>query len=135
MLRGRPTQQWLNTATPNHDATEPKDTGVRRNQSGRQKRNACLSFKGDGMGELMAQRDEYSFCESVTATSISPWCIRRLEASGRHPGGGIDTGSLCGRVKEGNGWDIPVSVTASHPQACRKCVAVLVRGENRPFPN
>jgi len=52
---------------------------------------------------------EYSFCESVHASSRSPWHIRRLTNVGKRCGGGIDTPSLCGRVKpppDSNGWDI-----------------------------
>lgn len=82
---------------------------------------------------------QYSFCESDYATSISPWCIRKLTDQGQKPGGGIDTPSLCGRVtprlyhpRSGtNGWDIPnVPVTLTHPAACPKCLEIWKeRGE------
>ena len=64
----------------------------------------------------------YSFCESVHASSISPWCIRLLTEVGRKCGGGIDTPSLCGRVAKEWGWDLEVPVTLDHPSACKKCV-------------
>ena len=66
-----------------------------------------------------------SFCESVTATSISPWCIRPLTKNGRKCSGGVDTASLCGRVRIGFGWDIDVLVTFNHPKACPRCLARL----------
>lgn len=73
---------------------------------------------------------KYSFCESVTASSISPWCIRELSSDGRMLGGGVQTNSLCGRVKSPHGWDIDVRVNTTHPHACAKCVAILNgRGE------
>lgn len=69
---------------------------------------------------------QYSFCESVTASSISPWCIRELDpAIGRKCGGGIDSDSLCGRVKAQHGWDLEVRVHAFHPSACPKCGVIL----------
>ena len=70
-------------------------------------------------------KPKYSFCESVTATGISPWCIRELTANGRKLGGRIDSDSLCGRVKATWGWDIPVDAFPSHPMACAKCAALL----------
>lgn len=41
----------------------------------------------------------YAFCELVFATSLRPWCIRKLGKAGLKLGGGIDTPSLCGRVQ------------------------------------
>ncbi len=73
----------------------------------------------------MCLTNRYSFCESVTATSRSPWCIRVLTEQGQKLGGGVDTPSLCGRVQpppKGNGWDLPVVFTVHHPSACPKCV-------------
>lgn len=67
----------------------------------------------------------YSFCEAVTASNISPWCIRELSAKGRMLSGGIDSDSLCGRVRSPYGWDIDARVFASHPHACAKCGAIL----------
>ena len=79
----------------------------------------------------MAKRnlDAYSFCESVTATSISPWCIRPLTAVGRKLGGGADTPSLCGRVRVGYGWDLQVPVDLKLSRACPRCVEALERRE------
>jgi len=75
---------------------------------------------------------KYSFCESVTG--IGPWHIRPLTAWGRKLGGGIDTGSLCGRVQPmgifgpdghrgGGGWDIGVEIKPDRLDGpCPKCV-------------
>lgn len=72
--------------------------------------------------------DEYSFCESVTATSMSPWCIRKLTKTGRYLSGGVDTPSLCGRVRIRLGWDLAVSIDDKNGQrilktngVCSKC--------------
>ena len=66
-----------------------------------------------------------SYCESVTASAISPWCIRELGPKGLCPGGGVDTESLCGRVKTHYGWDIvTVEVTpdnSARVEACPRC--------------
>lgn len=79
----------------------------------------------------MSLTNRYSFCESVTATSRSPWCIRLLTKQGRKCGGGIDTPSLCGRVQPPNGWDIAVSFTLNMPRTvtCRRCVEVYMAHE------
>lgn len=80
--------------------------------------------------------ESYSFCESVIATSISPWCIRKLDETGRHLGGGITTPSLCGRVRPISreprglgGWDLGenVKITFGHTKACPRCLAELLR--------
>jgi len=65
--------------------------------------------------------DRYSFCESVTATGSSLWCIRPLTDVGRKCGGGVDTASLCGRVRVRSGWDIAEPVTLSHVMLCSEC--------------
>ncbi len=66
--------------------------------------------------------DQYSFCESVHATSRSPWCIRVLTKQGQKCGGGVDTPSLCGRVQPKKGWDLSVHFCVNHPSACPRCV-------------
>lgn len=49
----------------------------------------------------------FSFCESSTASSRSPWHIRALEnETGLKLGGGIDTPSLCSLVRPPYGWDL-----------------------------
>lgn len=71
-----------------------------------------------------------SFCESVTATSISPWCIRELGDKGPMYGGGVDTPSFCGRVKPVEmkgfgGWDLHPEVTEatlSGKHVCPRCL-------------
>ena len=69
--------------------------------------------------------ETYAFCESVTASAISPWCIRKLTSNGLKFGGGVDTSSLCGRVREGSGWDIDVPVKLPHSKACHPCSEIL----------
>lgn len=65
----------------------------------------------------------YVFCESVHASGTSPWHIRKLTEAGLKLGGGIDTGSLCGHVEAGRGWDLAVEITAHHlAHACKECV-------------
>ena len=62
----------------------------------------------------------YSFCESVHATSTSPWHLRKMTSEGKKLGGGIDTPSLCGLIKQG--WDLQVGLTEHHiKHACPKC--------------
>lgn len=79
----------------------------------------------------MTNLTAYSFCEPSTAGPCAPWCIRKLTASGRKLGGGVDTPSLCGRVSLPSvggvgGCDIRVPVEMDQPSACKKCVAVLM---------
>lgn len=50
----------------------------------------------------------HAFCESVTASPISPWCIRELTKEGKKLTGGVDTASFCGRVRPPMGWDLNV---------------------------
>ena len=75
-----------------------------------------------------SDKPPYSFCEGVHATGTSPWHIRPVNAeTGLHPSGGIDTGSLCGRVQPREtgwgGWDLLVRMTESHLEhACPTCV-------------
>lgn len=69
--------------------------------------------------------EKYSFCESVTATGISPWCVRQLTDEGQKLTGGVDTNSLCGRVKSPYGWDLDVPVNIHAPSICPKCQKLL----------
>ena len=64
----------------------------------------------------------FSFCESTAAGPLSPWHIRELTSVGRKLGGGIDTLSLCGRVK--TGWDLEVEITPFHLEknTCKDCL-------------
>lgn len=68
----------------------------------------------------------YSFCESVHATSHSPWHIRRLDDAGRKLGGGITTASLCELVTRG--WDLQVKITPHHlaSNTCKRCLAIYL---------
>lgn len=79
-----------------------------------------------------------SFCETVSATSVSPWHLReRADGDPLKPGGGLFVQALCGRDLNG-GWDIPkVQVTPEtlarfsevNPDGrtglCRACAAAL----------
>lgn len=82
-----------------------------------------MGHGSDHKGRVM----EYSFCESVMATSYSPWHIRQLTKKGRKLGGGIDTPSLCGRVKAGRGWDLETPINEFHLTngCCPKCFEIF----------
>lgn len=80
-----------------------------------------------------------AYCEPVTAGPLAPWCIRKLSDVGLKTTGGVDTPSLCGRVKpfgrgkgELGGWDLRVPVDLQRPAnlACKKCLSVLEAAEN-----
>ncbi len=65
---------------------------------------------------------KYSFCESTYATGESSWHIRELTDVGQRLGGGIDTPSLCGKVKPPWGWDLKVNMSKHHlGHGCPKC--------------
>ena len=68
----------------------------------------------------------YSFCESVAASGCSMWHIRKLGPKGPMFGGGIDTHSLCGHVKDG--WDLEVTITSFHLKnnTCAWCHKLLL---------
>lgn len=66
-----------------------------------------------------------SFCESITATGSSPWCVRILTDNGLFFGGGVDTESLCGRVRVGSGWDLNVKFDPDRPNICHVCKGFL----------
>lgn len=66
-----------------------------------------------------------AFCEPVVVVGPSPWCLRYLTDAGPKYGGGVDTPSLCGRVRQGYGWDVDVEVTKDrleNPEVtCQRC--------------
>ncbi len=66
----------------------------------------------------------YSFCETVTAGSSTPWHIRELTARGKMLGGGADTPALCG-VKVS--WDLSTPFTIS----LAKCAALYRQKESQ----
>ncbi len=70
----------------------------------------------------MMKSDQFSFCESVFASSKPWWHIRALTAKGRKTGGGADTLSLCGRAVS---WDLDVEITDHHLKmnTCTACSA------------
>lgn len=64
----------------------------------------------------------FAFCESVHATGVSPWHIRRVSGPLKL-GGGIDSASLCKLVVPPYGWDLSVRITEQHlKNACPACV-------------
>ena len=81
-------------------------------------------------GELWPPKKEknmdYSFCESASASSSSPWCVRLLTDQGQKLSGGVDTESLCGRVKPPFGWDLSVPFSIKHPSICPKCKKLIL---------
>jgi len=65
--------------------------------------------------------DQYSFCETVTATGTSPWHIRKLTEKGKKLSGGADSPSLCGKVVA---WDLTANIDNHHlGHCCQKCAA------------
>ncbi len=65
---------------------------------------------------MSSRPEDFSFCESVFAGPRSRWHVRRLTEAGKKLGGGIDTPSLCGHVKEG--WDLNVPLNQSQLKGC-----------------
>lgn len=62
----------------------------------------------------------YSFCETVTATSVSKWHIRKTVRKDLKFGGGVTEPALCGRSVS---WDIRAEVTqrSATELACSTC--------------
>jgi hypothetical protein len=66
-----------------------------------------------------------TFCESVSASGNSPWHLR-WRTGEKKLGGGVDTDSLCGRVKAPHGWDLevdPHKTGVEHDHVCTRCRA------------
>lgn len=84
---------------------------------------------------------KFSLCESSQAAPKAKWHIRRLGNAGPKYGGGIDTPSLCGRVrpwgdpipgkkyKGYGGWDLEIRITEHHLQnnVCPECRTLLLK--------
>jgi len=73
---------------------------------------------------------EFAFCESVHATSTSPWHIRKLTDKGMMTGGGADTKALCGREVA---WDVECEIeplVLIQPDVCGKCVTAYGEKKN-----
>ena len=81
---------------------------------------------------LPNEKPTHAFCESVMASGTSPWHIRKLSPAGLKLTGGIDTPSLCERVRPfgdktktnpgGGGWDLNVRISPHHLEhCCPKC--------------
>lgn len=76
----------------------------------------------------------YAFCEPSYASSWSRWHIRPINPNtGLKLSGGIDTESLCGRIKPfgsggHGGWDLNVRIDEHHSNhSCAECVAEYKR--------
>lgn len=75
----------------------------------------------------------FCYCESVHTDSATPWHIRKPTSRlGLRLQGGIDTASLCKRLKprrQGGtgGWDLPVPVTDKQDGVCPNCFAEYQR--------
>lgn len=74
---------------------------------------------------IPGERPPFTLCEPVVASSRSLWCIRKTTDVGPKFGGGVDTPSLCGRVRVGQGWDLQVRITEHHldKNTCKACLA------------
>lgn len=73
---------------------------------------------------------EFAFCESIHATSTSPWHIRKLTDKGLKLGGGADTKALCGREVA---WDLEVEIKPSTPvrlDCCGQCADEFERNQD-----
>lgn len=100
---------------------------------------AAVRFVAQPTPDAPIDYSQLAFCEPVFAGSLSKWCIRKLTAKGLKPTGGVDTESLCGRVKPRiGGWDIRepkvteelvLGVGHTRRLVCSECVARL-RGED-----
>lgn len=68
-------------------------------------------------------KEQFAFCETVTASSQSKWHIRKLGEAGLKLGGGVDTKALCGREVA---WDLNVELTEHHLEhnTCKRCRAL-----------
>ena len=68
-----------------------------------------------------------SFCEPVWAGPLAPWCVRELTDKGRFLGGGVDTDSFCGRVRDGEGWDLETAFDMDLDHFCKLCRLEILR--------
>lgn len=70
----------------------------------------------------------FAFCESIHASSESPWHIRELSKHGKKLGGGVDTPSLCGLIQKGKGWDLETDINEFHLTngCCPKCFELFL---------
>ena len=68
----------------------------------------------------------HSFCETMFASGVTPWHIRKLTEVGRKLGGGADTESLCGKRVS---WDLNVEITPHHlTHCCLYCRRIYEQG-------
>jgi hypothetical protein len=81
------------------------------------------------------EKPPYAFCESAMATANSRWHIRKVSEAGLKLGGGIDTPSLCNKVRPtgdrtekivgAGGWDLGVRITLGHLHTCCPECAII----------
>jgi hypothetical protein len=76
-------------------------------------------FKREVVAEKQTPIEQYAYCETVTATAISKWHIRKLTEVGKKLSGGADTPALCGRKVC---WDRALDIIDSDKDfVCEKC--------------
>lgn len=97
------------------------------------------------------EKPKYAFCESVHAMPLGSWHIRRIGEAGLKLGGGIDTPSLCGKLRPfgdnsaerrgTGGWDLRVRILPRHleaapkgerPICCPECAAEYQKATHVP---
>ncbi len=73
---------------------------------------------------LGQEKPLFTFCEPACVSGFGLWCIRKTTEKGPKFGGGVDTHSLCGRVKAHKGWDLNVRITEYHlaHNTCPNCL-------------
>lgn len=90
----------------------------------------CVRFRLERMEGFWQWVTEpiLSFCESVHASGQSKWHLRPLTTKSKKLGGGVDTPSLCGLVKDGNGWDLETNPDDHDltTVACRECMLAVI---------
>lgn len=64
-------------------------------------------------------------CETVTAGPLTPKHLRRLAATGPHPGGGADTPSLCGVTVSWDVHEFRPPADADPMWTCRACMEAV----------
>jgi hypothetical protein len=94
----------------------------------------CLGLTEEDMAKVALK---FYLCASDTATSQSFWHIRPA-CFEKKLGGGIETGSMCGRVKAQHGWDLKtdleehVKLGSSRYYLCPRCLDIYEAWLARP---
>ena len=118
---------FFSSSPPYAHAQEINPSNQKMNHTSERKRAKYISSS-----KPAESTPRYSFCESVTATSHSPWHIRKLDPAGKKLGGGITSPSLCSFVERG--WDLEVDINDFHlaNKTCKRCVAEYVKLQLKP---